>query len=243
MTPMAPLDPMAPRPPSAPPGSGVKGSTGISMFLVGVALIVVVVIAASTLPTALVAARTAAFPTPKVSIETSTQGPVGTGESVTFTAQRAAGNQLTYTWTFANSDGSPIQNSSGNDLTATGPTTSQSFDNYGSVTATLTATDPTGQSAQANTTVQVYPPAPTAAFIANTSYSFCFVQFDGSGSSSQASITDYFWNFGDGNTDDSYTSSGDYHYYTGAGTYDVTLTVSDSYGQKGTTTQTIHVSC
>lgn len=50
------------------------------------------------------------------------------------------------------------------------------------------------------------------------------VSFDGSGSSDDAGITDYLWDFGDGSTDSGVNVS---HTYTVAGDYSASLTVSD----------------
>lgn len=247
--PGAPAPMMAPVAPPAPRGLSPLASTGIRMMLVAAALLLAVAIAASTLPGSVIAARLTAFPKPSVSIESSAQGNVGTGEGVTLTAQRTSGNQLTYAWSFTNGDGSPIQDSSGHDISAIGPSTTQSFDNYGDVTVTLTATDPTGQSAQATTTVRVLPPPPTASFTYTQSSSYfsnCAYDFDASGSNSQAGIQDYTWNFGDNSSPDdrgSYAYDSYDYSYSGSGQYTVTLTVTDPYGQTASTQQTISASC
>jgi PKD domain len=56
----------------------------------------------------------------------------------------------------------------------------------------------------------------------------------GSFASHGSTITDYHWNFGDGQVDDT-TSATDAHEYAGAGTYTVTLAVLDSSNQHSTT--------
>jgi hypothetical protein len=232
-SPVATMTPQAPVPPQAPLARNMTASIGVRVALVAVALIVAVVIAAASVPGSLVAARLSAFPKPSVTIGTSVAGSVSPGQSVTFTALRNAGNQLSYSWSFGD-------NSSG----ATGPVVSHTFSDFGEMTVTLTATDPTGQSAQATTPVHVLPPPPTASFTYSTSYYYgCDVSFDGGGSSSQAGITDYSWDYGDGGADDTGSISETYHYYQGSGTYTATLTVTDTYGQTSSTQQTIQVSC
>jgi PKD repeat protein len=219
------------------------------MLVTALVAIVALVVVSATLPGAVAAAKAAVFPKPAVSIQTSAAGQsVGTGESITFTAQRTSGNELSYSWSFTDSNGGSIQDSAGNPLVASGETISESFSQFGTIGVNLTATDPTGQTATASVNVSILPPPPTAAFTSYTSYAFpgyCYVTFDGSGSSSPAgSITNYAWNFGDGSTDSSSYNSSDYHLYSGAGTYTVTLVVTDQYQQNSApASQTVSVSC
>jgi pimeloyl-ACP methyl ester carboxylesterase len=62
------------------------------------------------------------------------------------------------------------------------------------------------------------------------------VSLDASGSSDDVGITDYAWDFGDGNTGSGASTS---HTYGASGTYDVTLTVTDTTQQTASTTQQI----
>jgi microbial collagenase len=69
------------------------------------------------------------------------------------------------------------------------------------------------------------------------------VNFDGSPSTSTGgrTIVEWTWNYGDGSslsTEDDAISS---HSYGAAGAYVVRLTVRDSAGRTGTTTQTVNV--
>ncbi|MEX0275483.1 MAG: malectin domain-containing carbohydrate-binding protein, partial [Flavobacteriaceae bacterium] len=64
------------------------------------------------------------------------------------------------------------------------------------------------------------------------------VSFTGSNSTDDVLVTDYFWDFGDGNTS---TDADPLHTFTLAGSYDVTLTVSDAMGLTDTDTITIDV--
>jgi PKD repeat protein len=83
--------------------------------------------------------------------------------------------------------------------------------------------------------------APTADLTANTT-SFQVgdtVEFNGSGSSdSDGSITDFSWNFGDGNTASGQTVT---HQYESTGTYTVDLTVTDNGSATDTASTTITV--
>jgi PKD repeat protein len=68
------------------------------------------------------------------------------------------------------------------------------------------------------------------------------VGFDASGSTdSGATVTDYSWDFGDGNTQDTRGTPTTSHAYANAGQYRVTLIVTNSLGQSETTTQTVTV--
>ena len=64
------------------------------------------------------------------------------------------------------------------------------------------------------------------------------IEFDGSGSTDDGTITDYAWNFGDGST-----GSGDIvsHTYTTSASYTVTLTVTDDAGQDDSDTATADI--
>lgn len=69
------------------------------------------------------------------------------------------------------------------------------------------------------------------------------IEFDGSGTlisnmPTGAAAVSYEWKFGDGKTARGETVT---HTYTRAGTYQVTLTVTDSAGRSGTTTENITV--
>ncbi|MBZ5739743.1 PKD domain-containing protein [Nocardioides mangrovi] len=78
---------------------------------------------------------------------------------------------------------------------------------------------------------------PTASFTNTTSYST--VQVDGSASTAtDGTITDYLWDFGDSSGARGAIAE---HTYAAAGTYIVKLTVTDSTGATGTTSQTVTV--
>ena len=66
------------------------------------------------------------------------------------------------------------------------------------------------------------------------------VAFDGNGSTAEgnATITSYVWSFGDGTSG---TGATVFHNYGAAADYTVTLTVTDSLGRTGVTSQGITV--
>jgi hypothetical protein len=64
------------------------------------------------------------------------------------------------------------------------------------------------------------------------------ITFDGTGSSDDGSITEYFWDFGDGSTN---TGSIVTYTYDAVGVYDVTLTVTDNDGNSASDTTTATV--
>ena len=95
---------------------------------------------------------------------------------------------------------------------------------------------------QVNGCIDGNPPniPPTAAFTANPTSGEAplNVAFDAAASfDPDGTITTYFWDFGDGNTDTGVTTSNSY----AAGTYSVTLTVTDNDGDTDTATETITV--
>ncbi|MFZ5376121.1 MAG: PKD domain-containing protein [Patescibacteria group bacterium] len=143
------------------------------------------------------------------------------------------GNIVSYSWNFG--DGS----------TGSGVTTSHTYTQAGSFTATLTVTDNDGGTANHTTSITVVDPnannQPTASFTQDKTSGVAPVEvnFDGSASTdSDGTITDYSWNFGDGNTGSGVTTS---HTYTQAGSYQVTLTVTDDDGATATANLTITV--
>ena len=81
------------------------------------------------------------------------------------------------------------------------------------------------------------PPPPTARFTYDCDLTQC--RFDGSDSSSSATINSYNWNFGNSQTDSGVTSV---HTFASAGTYDVSLTVQDSNNRSNTLTKQVIVS-
>jgi PKD repeat protein len=83
---------------------------------------------------------------------------------------------------------------------------------------------------------------PTASFTVSASPQVnTAVNFSGAASTSAATITDYKWSFGDGQTLNSGTTATATHSYATAGNQTVTLTITDANGDTNTTSQTIDV--
>jgi PKD repeat protein len=158
------------------------------------------------------------------------------GQSTSFTAvSTAAPNHriVSFAWQWGD----------GTSSTTTNASTTHTFDRNGIYVVTVTATDDLGQSASASTSVTVG---------GGASASFTFsptnpqpgdtVQFNGSPSSAAggATITEYKWDFGDGSTETESEPTTS-HSYGQARTYVVRLTVTDSAGRTGTTTQNVVV--
>lgn len=77
-----------------------------------------------------------------------------------------------------------------------------------------------------------------AGFTASADY--LVVQFtDSSAPTTDETLTDWYWNFGDGNESSSQNPS---HTYSNSGTYNVSLTVTDSGGNSDTYASSISVS-
>jgi PKD repeat protein len=79
---------------------------------------------------------------------------------------------------------------------------------------------------------------PVASFTSNCNATTRLCSFNGTGSTDDAGIVSYSWNFGDGTTGSGPTSS---HTYAAAGSYQVRLTVADGPGLTGALTRTVTV--
>ena len=84
---------------------------------------------------------------------------------------------------------------------------------------------------------------PTAAFTPSVTSvaEGAAVSFNGSASTSLASITDYSWNFGDGTTLDTGASASATHAFAIPGAHSVSLTITDSNGDTNQTSATVTV--
>ena len=160
------------------------------------------------------------------------------GETATFTATGTAGvnHRITqFSWNFG--DGSAVVRTSNASV-------SHTFTTPGSYVVTVTATDDLGQTAISSATVVVVGGA-IASFTVSPSNPVPgqLVNFDGSASTSTGgrTIAEWTWNYGDGS--DTVTESDPLtsHAYAAEGTYVVRLTVRDTAGRTGTTTQTVTV--
>jgi PKD repeat protein len=159
------------------------------------------------------------------------------GQTTTFTATFtvAPNHRITsFVWNW--SDGSSPTTTSGN-------STTHRFENRGTHVVTVTVTDDVNQTASFTTTVNVG---------SGVTASFTFsptdpqpgdnVQFNGSQSSSSggATITEWTWDFGDGTTE-TRSEATTTHSFGAERTYIVRLTVRDSAGRTGSSTQEVTV--
>jgi PKD repeat protein len=136
---------------------------------------------------------------------------------------------LSYTWDF------------GDGTTAAGTLTPKhTYNQGGTYTVTLTATDSLGTSSQDTTAVTVNETPPTVqtggpySGTAGAAVTFTATATDPDPADTAAGFT-YTWNFGDGATSNQASTS---HTYNTAGTYTVTVQVSDTEGQTTTATTT-----
>ncbi len=219
--------------PPPPPPSGTPPYTGLRLAAaaLGGALLIVVLLA--TLPGSVVAARALAYPQPAISItNAAASGTLRVNTPITFGVAVRSGRDLRFAWDFG--DGG--DGASGSQPVHT--YTDYARDNNGDYQVTVTATDPIGQTTQAQTTVHVLPAPPHAAFSATAEPDDPFtVQFDAAISTGEE--LSYSWDFGDGQSD---TSGATFHRYDQLGTYTVTLTVTDIAGQRDTSSQSVKVS-
>ena len=170
-----------------------------------------------------------------------------------------------YAWNFGDGSSAPTGATIagyawnfGDSSTSTGVTPKHTFATAGVYNVVLTVTDSAGRTGTTTKTVTVVggtSTLPTASFTASPSPTplgtLTVVDATASTASNGATIASYTWNFGD--TTATTTCPGGAgcvvatpqilsHTYTTKATYTITLTVTDSLGQTGTTTQTLTVS-
>jgi PKD repeat protein len=163
------------------------------------------------------------------------------GQIIFFNAEAsrpAAGRQLvSYSWDF------------GSGRTGTGVTTSKGYDTAGTYIVTLTVEDDAGALATTSQSVAVgeavAPPSgltPTAVFTFSPTTPGVnqTIFFNGSGSTTPVgtTVTSYAWDFGNGTLGSGATPT---NAFSAPGTYVVRLTVTNSAGQTGTSTQNVTV--
>lgn len=128
----------------------------------------------------------------------------------------------------------------GDSSTASDEIAQHSYSTFGNYTVTLTVEDDEGYTNSTETTIRVkdYPIARFACSPANPLVNETIV-FDATGSKPEGgSITNYGWDFGDGQKG---TGSAPTHTYITTGAFEVNLTVTDSEGLTNSTMQTITV--
>ena len=124
-------------------------------------------------------------------------------------------------------------------LTTGGPLNHHDYGFDGTFTVRLTVTDTSGNTAGASRTVTVFDNPPHASFFVVCVGRTCSA--DAEASTDDFGITNYLWNWGDGQTT-SGTNSAPSHVYAADGTYTITLTVSDRAGQTASASHTVTVS-
>ena len=175
---------------------------------------------------------TVAAPTPPTASFTVTPTPPPTNVDVFFnaTAAKAApGRTITsYSWEFG--DGT-----SGN-----GPIVSHKYAGAGTYVVTLTVTDDIGATVQVTQNLAVGTSAAEPAASFTTTISGRTVTVDGSASKAGtgATITNYKYDYGDGNFEN-VPNAIQSHTYAAAGTYIVLLEITDSNGKKAATTEQV----
>lgn len=159
-----------------------------------------------------------------------------TGEAplaVTFNGSTSTGSITEYSWDF------------GDGGTATGSSTSHTYQNSGTYTAVLTIRDSAGQTEEADVVLTVSEPTaivlPVAAISASVRAGEAplSVHFDGGGSTSVAPpVSSYNWSFGDNSTGSGGSVD---HVYNEPGVYSAVLTVEDNNGVSEAVSTTITV--
>ncbi len=143
--------------------------------------------------------------------------------SVSFSTANSTGNISSYSWDFGDGDKD------------TGAAVTHTYTIPGTYTTQLEVFDDIGNSALTSVTITAEPvivePVPPSAVISSSTAageSPLTVTFDGSASTAtNATITSYDWDFGDGAKGTTKTTS---HVFTVAGTYNTKLIVTDSLG-------------
>ena len=157
------------------------------------------------------------------------------GDTVFFSASAStapAGRSIvSYAWTFGDGE------------TATGSTVSHVFEVAATYSVTLTVTDNRGATGTTSRSVVVTTSRPIASFVFSPGAPAvgAAVFFDASASRATVAgrtLVSYEWVFGDGTTGAGETRE---HTYAFASTFTVSLTVTDSVGEKSTTTNSLVV--
>ena len=152
---------------------------------------------------------------------TESAGTVLTNETIYFNASSSYdpdGSIVSYFWDF------------GDGNNATGVTVSHAYVDKGSYTVTLTVSDNDGETSSISSTKTVLNRSPTASFVYSPSSPIAgeTVTFDASSSyDPDGYISNYTWNFGDGNMT-TVANPTITHIYAAEGKYTVTLTVEDN---------------
>lgn len=161
--------------------------------------------------------------------------PGETGQTITFDASTSTDDVgiVRYTWNFGDGNG------------AEGVKATHVYQEAKTYSVQLVAYDEDGQYNATDIGLVINqgagsnnPPTPLFTYSPENVVLGQGVDFNASGSSDDGSITDYIWDFGDGNTGTGVNTS---HTYNQTGDYTVDLSVSDNDGNTATTSKTITV--
>ncbi len=140
----------------------------------------------------------------------------------------STGSNITYDWDWG--DGSAH---------GSGPTASNTYNNTGPFTITLTVTDNVGQQATHTQNITVNSNGPTASFTANPTSGNAPRAVNVDGSASSGSNITYDWDWEDGSAHGSGPTAS--NTYNNTGPFTITLTVTDDGGRTATQTKGINV--
>jgi PKD repeat protein len=176
------------------------------------------------------ALTTTSMPAPTASF-TATPGLVAPGATVAFDATASSASPSSsitgFSWNF------------GDGQTAAGATTTHAFATPGIYTVTLTTTDDHGQTSSTSRSVTVDRPTPSFTASPNPVALGAMVAFNAGGSSDPlVGILNYSWNFGDATNGSGAALS---HAFGAPGSYVVTLTVTNTYGQTASASNSVIV--
>ena len=167
------------------------------------------------------------------------------GRAISFdpSASSSSAGYSSIAWSFG--DGTTSFASTATTANPAPATVSHTYATPGMYTVTLTLVDTKGNVASATHTVRVLY-APTAAFEVENPppVAGSAMYLDDSGSSDAndgGSITSYTWHFGDGGKETLTAPSQVSHTYASPGFYTVSLTVTDNFGLRSTSSETIQV--
>lgn len=162
------------------------------------------------------------YPNPVVSFNSLSANACAQQYTFTNTSSISSGVITGYNWNFGA-------------LTSTQTNPIINFPGTGNYVATLLATSIKGCTNTANQTIAIYP-YPTVNFSANNICLNSAVNFTNNSSISNGAITNYYWNFGTGNTS---TQTNPSFNYSTAGTYNVTLSATSNQGCVASITKSV----
>lgn len=137
----------------------------------------------------------------------------------------STGNPTSWKWDFGN--GTPA---------VFGKSVSTTYTNPGSYQVTLTVSDGVTTNTVIKTNFIIVPAPPAVAFTSDKN-SGCFpqtIQFTDQTNDPSGSVTNWLWDFGDGNID---SVANPVHTYSAPGQYNVTLSIKDQFGCENTLTK------